>query len=401
MKNRSVYVMFGIGLLMITQSCKKEDAQNTQQAMAKPYPVISVPKDSVTGFSEFPASIEGVINSDVRAKITGYITQVYVDEGQFVNKGQPLFKLETNTLSQDASAARSGVSASQSSVSAAQASVDAAQIEVNKLIPLVDKKIISSVQLETAKANLLSAQSQLKQAQANYHQSQANYKSAAANLGYGTVYAPVSGVVGSLPLREGNLVGPSDSTPLTVISDVSELYAYFSMNEKEYLDFLENFEGKTLKDKIKNLPPVKLRLANGSIYSEEGKIEAVTGQIDPQTGTIQFRVRFDNENGLLTNGNSGSIMIPQFYKDVLVVPESSTFEQQGITYVYKVEKDTAVSTIVGVTAKVNNMAIINEGLKEGDKIVATGVGNLRTGTAIKPQPANFDSIVQSIKPVFK
>ena len=401
MKNRSVYVMLGIGLFMLTQSCKKENAQNAQQAMAKPYPVVSVPKDSVTGFSEFPASIEGVINSDVRAKITGYITQVYVDEGQFVNKGQPLFKLETNTLSQDASAARSGVSASQSSVSAAQASVDAAQIEVNKLIPLVEKKIISSVQLETAKANLLSAQSQLKQAQANYHQSQANYKSAAANLGYGTVYAPVSGVVGSLPLREGNLVGPSDSIPLTVISDVSELYAYFSMNEKEYLDFLENFEGKTLKDKIKNLPPVKLRLANGSIYSEEGKIEAVTGQIDPQTGTIQFRVRFDNENGLLTNGNSGSIMIPQFYKDVLVVPESSTFEQQGITYVYKVEKDTAVSTIVGVTAKVNNMAIISEGLKEGDKIVATGVGNLRTGTAIKPQPANFDSIVQFIKPVFK
>ncbi|MBA5629847.1 efflux RND transporter periplasmic adaptor subunit [Moheibacter lacus] len=401
MKNRTLYLMLGIVLIGMVQSCKKDNAGSAQQGMAKPYPVVSVPKDSITAFAEYPASIEGVVNSDVRAKITGYITKVYVDEGQFVQKGQALFKLETNTLSQDASAARSGVSASESSVAAAKAAVDAAQIEVNKLVPLVEKKIISSVQLETARANLLSAQSQHKQAQASYLQSQANYKSAAANLGYGTVYAPVSGVVGSLPLREGNLVGPNDATPLTVISDVSELYAYFSMNEKEYLDFLENNEGKTLKEKIKNLPPVKLKLANGSMYSEEGKIEAVTGQIDPQTGTIQFRVHFDNENGLLTNGNSGSIMIPQLYPDVLVVPESSTFEQQGITYVYKVEKDTAVSTIIGITARANNMAIINNGLKEGDKIVATGVGNLRTGTAIQPQPANFDSIVQSIKPVFK
>lgn len=324
-----------------------------------------------------------------------------MDEGQFVRKGQALFKLETNTQAQDTSAAKSGVAAAQSSVAAAQASVDAAQIEVNKLKPLVEQNIISSVQLETAKANLLSAQSQLSQARANYQQSQANYKSSAANLDYGTVRAPVSGVVGSLPLREGSLVGPSDQTALTVISDVSELFAYFSMNEKEYLDFLENSEGKTMKEKIEKLPAVKLKLANGSIYEEEGKIEAITGQVDPETGTIQFRVHFPNENGLLTNGNSGNIMIPQVYSDVLVVPDASTFEQQGITYVYKVVQDTAVSSIIGVTAKVNNLTIVSEGLKEGDQIVAKGVGNLRTGTAIQPQAVDFDSIVETVKPVFK
>ena len=402
MKNNTILWLLGLMILAFVQSCKNQDAAaGQQQAMAKPYPVISVPMDSVTGYSEFPASIEGIVNSDVRAKIQGYITQVYVDEGQFVRKGQALFKLETNTQAQDTSAAKSGVAAAQSSVAAAQASVDAAQIEVNKLKPLVEQNIISSVQLETAKANLLSAQSQLSQARANYQQSQANYKSSAANLDYGTVRAPVSGVVGSLPLREGSLVGPSDQTALTVISDVSELFAYFSMNEKEYLDFLENSEGKTMKEKIEKLPAVKLKLANGSIYEEEGKIEAITGQVDPETGTIQFRVHFPNENGLLTNGNSGNIMIPQVYSDVLVVPDASTFEQQGITYVYKVVQDTAVSSIIGVTAKVNNLTIVSEGLKEGDQIVAKGVGNLRTGTAIQPQAVDFDSIVETVKPVFK
>jgi membrane fusion protein (multidrug efflux system) len=172
------------------------------------------------------------------------------------------------------------------------------------------------------------------------------------------------------------------------------------MNEREYLDFLEQSVGATVPEKLKNLPMVELVLANGSTYSEKGKIEAVTGQIDPQTGTIQFRVSFKNADKLLTNGNSGTIRVPKLYDQALVVPESATFEQQGLVYVYRVEKDTAKNILIGVTDRVNNMVVVKDGVKKGDPIVAQGVGTLKPGTAVKSKPADFDEIVNAIKPIF-
>ncbi len=365
-------------------SCSQKQAQQGPPTM--PYGVVDVPTRTVVGYQSFPANIQGKINNNVRAKISGYIQELYVDEGQIVTKGQPLFRLETNTLNQSANAAKSGILS-------AEASVSAAQVEVNKLIPLVEKNIISPVQLETAKANLAVAKSQLAQAKANYG-------GVVADIDYSIIKSPVSGVVGSLPFRLGSLVGPSDAVPLTTVSDISEVYAYFSMNEKEYFNFLNSTEGKTVKEKLNNLPLVDLVLANDAVYSEKGKIEAATGQIDPQTGTIQFRAVFTNKAGLLNNGNSGFIRIPKTYTDVLVVPESATFEQQGLVYVYKVENDTAYSTKITVHNRVDRMAIVEDGLKKGDKIVVSGIGSLRTGTAIAPQPVNFDTIVNSIKPKF-
>lgn len=248
------------------------DKTQAPQASTPVLDVVSVEIKEVVGYNSFPVTIQGKINNDVRAKIQGYIQEVYVHEGQIVTKGQPLFRLEANTLAEVASAAKSGISV-------AQANVHAAQVEVDKLIPLVEKGIIGSVQLETAKANLASAKSMLSQAQANYG-------TASANVNYAVVHAPISGIVGQLPLKKGSLVGPSDPTALTTIADISSVYAYFSMNEKEYFRFLNNTEGQTLPEKIKNLPEVKLQLADGSIYSETGKIETVSGQIDVTTGTV-------------------------------------------------------------------------------------------------------------------
>ena len=145
---------------------------------------------------------------------------------------------------------------------------------------------------------------------------------------------------------------------------------------------------------------VELELANGSLYGEKGKIEAVTGQIDPTTGTIQFRVSFPNAAKLLSNGNSGTIKVPKLYDKALVVPESATFEQQGLVYVFKVEQDTARNVMIGVTDRVNNLVVVKDGIKKGEKIVAQGVGTLKPGTAVKPKPANFDEIVNAIKPIF-
>ena len=408
MRNKLVLVAFSA--LSLASCKKKEEKKNGPKAVA----TVKVETRNVTGYTEFPATIQGRVNNDVRAKIQGYITQVLVDEGQFVTKGQPLFRLETNVLTESAAAARAGVGAARSSASAAdanvkaaQAAVNVAQVEVNKLRPLVEKNIISSVQLQTAQANLARAQAQVgqaiaarQQAGAGIAQAQASYQGVKANIDYSVIRAPISGVVGKLNMRTGSLVGASDPTPITTISDTSGLFAYFSMNESEYLDFLHDSYGATVAEKLKNMPAVDLVLANGETYGEKGRIEAVTGQIDATTGTIQFRVSLPNPQKLLSNGNTGTIRIPKLYSNSLVVPESATYEQQGKVYVYKVEKDTAKNYPVTVTDRVNNLVLVKDGLKKGETIVAEGVGSLRPNSAVKPQPTTYDAILEKLKPIF-
>ena len=383
MKINTKTLLLLIGATSIVACSKKEEAK---QAPKPALDVVETVVRDVTGYQSFPAVIEGKINNDVRAKIQGYIKEVLVHEGQSVSKGQILFRLETNVLNDNAAAAKA-------SISAAQASVSAAQVEVNKLIPLVEKKIIASVQLETAKANLASAKSMLAQAQANY-------QSINANIDYGVVRSPVNGVVGTLPFKLGSLVGPNDSQPLTTVSDVSTVYANFAMNEKEYFKFLNDTPGQSLSEKIKNIPQIELQLADGSLYPQKGKMETASGQVDQATGTVQFRVAFPNPNKILSNGNSGSIRLPRTYTQVLVIPEVASYEQQGKINVYKVKNDTAYSSVVNVIDRVDNMIIVSDGAKEGEVIVVSGIGTLRDKTPIQPKKVAFDSIVNSIKPIF-
>ncbi|MEY8868354.1 efflux RND transporter periplasmic adaptor subunit [Meridianimaribacter flavus] len=374
MKQFGIYstIVLGVATLVFT-GCKQEQQQTQQQAQALPFTVTEVPQKSATAYTTYPTTIEGTINSEVRAKVSGYIQKVLVDEGQQVKKGQALFKLETQSLSQDAEAAK--------------ASVNVAQVEVDKLKPLVEKNIISSVQLETAKANLAQAKSA--------------YNSIVANIGYATVVSPVDGYVGAIPYREGSLVSATSAKPLTTVASIEKVYAYFSMNETEYLNFLQQTEGKTLQDKINNFPKVELLLANGQTYNQQGIIQTVTGQIDANTGTVSFRAIFENPNLLLTNGNSGTIEIPKHYENVAVVPQTATFEQQGQTFVYKVENNTTVSTPISIQDKTNELYIVNSGVQKGDVIVVKGIGKLRNRTPIQPQKVAFDSIVKPIKTLFQ
>ncbi|MEH6764318.1 MAG: efflux RND transporter periplasmic adaptor subunit [Aequorivita antarctica] len=375
-KNLIHSLPIALGILLLFSSCG--DDKSAQQAQGAPQaptlPVVAIPTKTVTAYTTYPASIEGIVNSQVQAKISGYITDVLVDEGQKVKRGQTLFRLETQTLSQDAAAA--------------SANVNAAQVEVDKLKPLVEKNIISNVQLETAKAKLQQAKS--------------GYNSIAANIDYGNIKSPVDGYVGSINLRKGALVSPSSQIPMTTVADISKVYAYFSMNEKEYLDFIQNAEGKTIEEKIKKMPKVQLLLANGSLYEEEGTIETINSQVNANTGSISFRAIFDNPSRILTNGNSGKIKIPKVFTDALVVPQESTFEQQGSVYVYKVGQDsTATSTKITIAAEVENLYVVDAGLEKGDKIVAKGANKLRGDTKIKPQEMPFDSIAKPIEKVFR
>lgn len=361
--------------LLVLTSCGEGNAtKNKVSDEAVPFQVITIPTKDVTAFTTYPASVEGIVNSEVRAKISGYITDVLVDEGQQVKKGEVLFKLETASLSQDAAAAR--------------ANVNAAQVEVDKLKPLVEKNIISTVQLETAKAKLQQAQS--------------TYNGINANINYGAIKSPVDGFVGSIRFRRGALVSPTNQQPLTTVADISSIYAYFAMNEKDYLDFIQDTPGATKSDKIKNLPKVNLILANGRVYDEEGIIETINSQVDQATGAITFRAKFDNPARILSNGNSAKIQIPKLFKEVIVVPKESTYERQGNTYVYKVAKDSmAVSAALTIIAEVDNLYLVKSGVNVGDRIVATGVNTIRGETKIAPDPVSFDSIAKPIQKVFR
>src|SRR5690554_3074935 len=357
--------------LFIYSSCGEKAA--TQQApSASAYPTIKVERRSVESFTKFPASIEGTINSRVRAKVSGYIQEVLVDEGEKVRKGQLMFTLETQSLSQDAAAAK--------------ARINSAQVEMDKLVPLVAKNIISEVQLETAKANL--------------EQAKSNYQSIAANIGYAQIKSPVDGVVGSIPFRKSNLVSAQDAVPLTTISSIENVYVFFSMNEKDLLTFLREVEGNSMDQKVQNMPPVQLMLADGSIYEQPGKIETVSGEVNPNTGTVSFRATFPNPNGLLRNGSSGTIVFPTRMNNVLVIPTLSTYEQQGETFVYLVQGDTLVPKSVALSASVNGLSVI-DGLREGVEILANGLGKVRPGIQIIPRPTSLDSITNSFNPVFK
>ena len=345
-------------LALVLVSCgKKEEQQMSPQGPA-PFPVETVSKQDATIYQEYTANLEGQQNVEIRPKVNGFIQKIYVDEGQMVKKGQLLFKLETQTLNQDASASK--------------AMVQAAQVEVDRLKPLVDRKIISNVQLETAKAKLAQAKSA--------------YGSIAANIGYGTITSPVNGVVGSLPYREGSLVSMTSEMPLTTVSDSKVIRAYFTMNEKQLLSFNKTFKGSNTVEKLKNVPEVSLLLVDDSEYNVKGKIATINGLVNPQTGTTEFRAEFKNPEGLLRSGSTGIIRLPIEQKDVIVVPQNAVFEVQGKQMIYVVGKDNKVkSTIITTNGTSGLNFIVTDGLSEGDVIVVEGASKLKDDMEIVPQ----------------
>lgn len=365
-KKYFISAMFiSLGLL----SCKKEETQTAPQVM--PYKVVEIRKSNTTLLAEYPATLEGVTDIDIRAKVDGYIEKIYVQEGQEVKKGQLLFKLETETANQDAAAAK--------------AKVTAAQVEVNRLKPLVERNIISDVQLETAKANLASAKS--------------TYQSIIAKINYASIKSPVNGIVGTLPLRLGSYVSSQTTEPLTRVSDISTIYAYFSVNEKQQLDITMNASGKTFQEKIAKMPSVNFILSNGLPYKNAGKIETFSGQANTQTGSFNVRARFSNAEKLLRSGGSGTIQIPTHLEDVILIPQSASLELQDKRIVLVADKDNKVKSIPVEVRAVpgGKYFVVDKGLTVNDKILVEGIGIVTEGTLIKPETVDYDTVMNPKK----
>ena len=358
MRNKSIFSTF-LAVLFLA-SCGKKEEQAAPPAGPIPYPVQTISKQDATTYQEYTANLEGQQNVQIRPKVNGFIQKIYVDEGQVVKKGQLLFKLETQTLNQDASAAK--------------ANVTAAQVEVDRLKPLVDRKIISEVQLETAKAKLA--------------QAKAAYGSIAANINFGTIVSPVNGVIGSLPYREGSLVSATSEQPLTTVSDTKIVRAYFSLNEKQLLFFNKTFKGATTAEKLKAAPEVSLLLIDGSEYDQKGKLATINGLVDPQTGTTQFRAEFKNPQAILRSGSTGIIRLPIEQKNVILVPQNAVFEMQGKQLIYVVGQGNKVKSQIITTNGTSELNfIVTDGLNEGDVVVIEGASKLKDDMEIVPQPS--------------
>lgn len=363
---------FNIKHLLIVMCCLVAGCKQAPVMPEATYACLAVENTDKTITNEYSATIKGRQDIAIMPQVGGTLTKLCVSEGQKVRKGQVLFIIDQVPYT-------AAYETAKANVEAATAAYETAKLNYESRQELYKENVVSEFDLKTAKNSMLAAKAQLAQAKAQE-------TNAANSLSYTEVKSPADGVVGTLPYRVGALVGPSMMQPLTTVSDNSDMYVYFSMTENQLLNLVREYGSKD--NALKQMPEVELRLNDKSLYSEKGKIETISGVIDPTTGTVSLRAIFPNKGGLLHSGGAGSVIVPSTYKDAVVVPQSATFELQHMNFVYKVVDGKAVAAPVQVL-RVNGGKeyIVEMGLYAGDTIVAEGVGLLREGTPIKPKQA--------------
>ncbi|MES2419014.1 MAG: efflux RND transporter periplasmic adaptor subunit [Bacteroidota bacterium] len=373
----SIFLVLGA----ILSSCGAKDKKADQGAAAavKSYKVSTLSPISTTIYTDYPASIQGQENIEIRPRVDGYVEKIYVDEGAVVSKGQPLFKINAPQYEQ-------AVRTANASIMSAVADVNAALMAVNKVKPLVEKDIISKFELESAQYNLQAKQALLAQAKAALANAQ-------TNLGYTVVSSPVNGVVGSIPFRLGSLVSSNTATPLTTVSSIGNVFAYFAMNEKELLDFAKD-GNLSFSQKIARIPAVSLLLSDGSLYEKQGRIQTVNGLINTATGSADVRASFANPTGIIRSGSSATVRIPSQIKDKLLIPQSATYELQDKRMAVIVDANGKTSSVAITTLQkaADKFYVVESGLKAGDIVVLEGVAALKDGTQIKPEMVNTNNM---------
>lgn len=366
-----IFFIFTFLFLLIT-SCTNQDVED--HALALP----SIQIDTITGSiaNNYIGSIEGKVNVEISSQVDGILQEIYVDEGEFVRPGQPLFKIDPsayNEILKDAIA----------NENIEKAKLKNAGLEIERIQPLVDNEVIAQVQLEIAKSNYEVAKASLARASAAV-------ASAKIRVNYTTIMAPVQGYIGRFSKRIGNIVTTKDKEPLTVLTDVSDVYVYFSMSESDYLYFTK---GKTvsLSDSSSHnalgsiLPQATLILADGKEYPEKGVIDAVSGQINRNTGSIFLRASFPNSQDIVRSGNTGTIQIKVTRQGVILVPQEVVTTIQDKRFVYVIDDSSKVrQRPIEIEGVLDKQYIISKGLSIGDVVLTTGFNKIEEGMEVKP-----------------
>jgi membrane fusion protein, multidrug efflux system len=354
-----ISLIYGVG-------CTLRAEKNTNITLERQsIPVYTIKSKDTILQKEYVSAIKAKRNVEIRSHMKGFLEQIFVDEGAYVKKGQLLFRLNDQELRAEAAKA-------QANIAVMESEVNTMQTEVNRVLTLVDKKVISDTELSVAKAKLNAAQARVQEAKSHLNHIE-------IKMAYTKIKAPFDGFIDRIPMKIGSLV--DEGALLTTISDVTEMYAYFEVSENEYLALQ-----KAIKSEQNQAgTPVQLQLADGSIYPQNGKIETMTGQFGESTGSIAFRAMFSNPKKLLKHGASGKVLITKPQDDVLLIPQKAVFEIQDKSYVFVIGADNSVKTRSFVPKnRLTHYYVVQDGLREGEKIAAEGVQHLRDGMIIQP-----------------
>lgn len=305
-----------------------------------------IKKDTVT-FQNYVSQIQAIQHIELRALEKGYLENIYVDEGQFVKKGQLLFKLNPSIYHAE--------------MLGAKAEKEFVEIEYQTTKELADNKIVSASELALAKAKLDKAK--------------AVYQLANAHLDFTEIRAPFDGIMGRFNVRLGSLLDEGEL--LTTMSDNSKMWVYFNVPEAAYLSLKQNNEDQ-------NLPSVKLQLANNVLFDQIGEIEAIEADFNNETGNIAFRATFQNPKGVLRHGETGNILMPVDFQNAILIPQSATFEVLDKKFVYVVDKKNVVhARKITVAAELPHLYIVLQGLKANEKVLLDGIRKVKNNQKIK------------------
>lgn len=371
MKKNALFL--SIVAIIILASCSSTGRTKEEATFQVISPLL---KDTVFT-NEYVADITALQNVELRARIKGYIEVVLVDEGQTVHKGQTLFSISKLGY-------KHNLLKAEAALSSVRADLKSAEIELENVQKLLDKKIVAPVEVEMQKSKVAAEKAQVAEAQSD--EAQARLK-----LSYTEVKAPFDGVINRIPHRTGSLV--EEGTLLTTISNNKEVYAYFNVSEKDYLDYAAAKNNGTSKD-------VALVLANGILYHYKGRIETTESEFDKSTGNIAFRAKFPNPDNLLKHGASGKVLVKTVLKNATLIPQKSTFDVQENIYVFVVDSDEKVhQRRVVLTARLPHLYVIQPTLSPEEKIVYEGTQKLRDGDEIIPEEISFpqSTVPQTIR----
>lgn len=359
----SAITLFSLGLLVLN-ACGKEPEEKISSAK---YETLKIMRTSKRLDSRYSATLRGKQDVEIRPQVSGTITELCVEEGATVREGQPICIIDQVPY-------QAALETAEANVKVAEANVATARLASESKTNLFHKDIVSFLEKQTAANTLHSHEAQLALAEAEL-------KNARNDLSYTVVKSPVNGKIGMIPYKVGALVSPSVETPITSVSDNSEIYAYFSMTEREILNLAR--QSGSLEKAVGQMPQVELLLSDGSRYAYKGKIDAVSGMVEASTGAVSLRATFPNKEHIIPSGSSGTLLFPYEMQDCIVIPQTATYEVQDKVYVYKVVHGRATATLISIFPVDDGQNyIVSEGLEEGDTIVAEGVGTMKEGTEI-------------------
>lgn len=332
------------------------------------YKTMTVKKENRLLTDNYSAVVKGRQSVEIRPQVSGTITDICVKEGAKVQKGQVLFVIDQVPY-------QAALQTAVANVKSAEAAVATARLTSDSKEELFKEKVVSDFDRQTARNSLLEAEASLAQAKA----AETNARN---DLSYTVVRSPVNGVAGMSSYRVGALVNSSITTPLLTVSDDEEIYVYFSLTENQILSLVRQYG--SVEKALAGMPKVSLLLSDGTTYAHEGTVDAISGTIDTETGAISLRAVFPNPEGMLRNGSTATLVLPYTKNDVLVVPQEATFEIQDKVYVYKVNKEGKAESAQVTIFPLNNGQeyIVENGLQEGDVIVAEGAGLIQENTQI-------------------